>query len=230
MMLPYSEMLFENDSGQAIGRINSSKGVISITSSSTGMKSEKSEFYHKDWLETSERSVIEATLFLGETEFRVLENSKIKVDQSRYHGDYIILQVIHGDVRILSSEDGSKIRVFKNGRFFNFDTFRKKKKPNKNNDTSTYKAKIRNTMQASSKALRRCYATLLKKQIKVSSQVQIYFEIHPRGHTKNVRVQKSNIREKDFESCLVQIIRRKKFPTFRGTHKKIVYPLVFDQI
>lgn len=74
----------------------------------------------------------------------------------------------------------------------------------------------------------RCYGQLIQKSPQAAGLVLISFTIQNQGNTMNVEITKSDIADLSFKSCLIEVVARTHFRSFRGNPVATIFPLKFE--
>ncbi len=82
----------------------------------------------------------------------------------------------------------------------------------------------------------RCYTTLIQKKSskkldpnKLEGVVELHFTVNSYGKVEDSLITQSEIKDKNFQSCLLQVIKRTDFQPFRGPSISTLLPFQFDK-
>jgi hypothetical protein len=75
----------------------------------------------------------------------------------------------------------------------------------------------------------RCYTTLIQKQKNASGKLDVHFTVNNLGKVEDPMIVKTEIMDKKFEKCLLQVIQRTDFQPFQGQKVSTFLPLRFEK-
>lgn len=170
-------------------------------------------------------------------ELRVLENSEILVEQP--DDKTALVTVRSGDVFIERFGQDPSFWVRKEGRQLtamdyalsnekNAESLRQKGFKTSLPEDILPQSKIEEILASKKSDFFRCYGQLIQKTEQAHGQVLISFEISPAGKVTKVDINRSEIQDKSFKSCLSEVVARTVFPKFSGEAMTTVFPLKFD--
>lgn len=75
----------------------------------------------------------------------------------------------------------------------------------------------------------RCYSALVQKQKQAHGKLDVHFIVNNQGKVKDPTIVKTEIKDKKFQQCLIQIIQRTDFQSFEGQEVSTLLPLRFEK-
>ncbi len=75
----------------------------------------------------------------------------------------------------------------------------------------------------------RCYSTLIQKKKAAHGKLDLHFTVNNIGKVEDLMIVKTEIQDKKFEGCLLQIIKRTDFQPFQGQKVSTFLPLRFEK-
>lgn len=76
--------------------------------------------------------------------------------------------------------------------------------------------------------LQKCWLSRLKDNPSLKGQILLQFEITRRGHVKDLRIADSNIEDDLLKKCVMSVIERLSFRSFKGQEISLSYPINFE--
>ncbi len=194
---------------------------------------------HLDIVKTVQESEVLLELLNSKGQIRLLENSEILIEKSEDQN--ILITVRFGDIIVEKFGTSPSFWVRKDGRQLTAQDYALSSEKNMEvlrsigqqqslaTDNNTLsQAKIEEILSSKKSDFFRCYGQLIQKAEQAQGQVLISFEISNRGQVIKVDIARSDIEDKSFKSCLVEVVARIKFPAFEGKSVTTVFPLKFD--
>lgn len=74
----------------------------------------------------------------------------------------------------------------------------------------------------------KCFGQLLQRSPHAAGQVMLSFSVNPLGAVANPEIAKSEISDQDFQACLLEVIARTRFRSFKGSPITTVFPIYFE--
>lgn len=74
----------------------------------------------------------------------------------------------------------------------------------------------------------KCFGQLLQRSPHASGQVMLSFTVSPLGSVTTPEVAKSEIADATFQACLLEVIARTRFRSFKGSPVTTVFPIHFE--
>lgn len=75
----------------------------------------------------------------------------------------------------------------------------------------------------------RCYSNLIQKKKAAHGKLDLHFTVNTQGKVEDPMIVKTELPDKKFESCLLQIIKRTDFQPFQGQKISTFLPLRFEK-
>ena len=75
----------------------------------------------------------------------------------------------------------------------------------------------------------RCYSSLIQKNKTLQGKLDLHFKVSSLGKVEEALIVKNDLRDKKFESCLIQVIMRTEFIPFKGPTVSTFLPLRFEK-
>ncbi len=204
------------------------------TIAKTGMK-----LRHLDIVKTLQESEVVLELTETKGQIRLLENSEVLIEKS--DDQTLLITVRFGDIIVEKFGASPSFWVRKDGRQLTAQDYALSSEKNMEvlrslgqqqsvaTDNNTLsQAKIEEILSSKKSDFFRCYGQLIQKAELAQGQVLISFEISNRGQVIKIDIARSDIEDKSFKSCLVEVVARIKFPKFEGKSVTTVFPLKFD--
>jgi len=98
---------------------------------------------------------------------------------------------------------------------------------------SQIRAMISDRISRQKNHLFRCYSSLMQKKNSVEDaphgKINLHFTVNNQGKVEDLMVLNSEINDKKFQSCLIQVINRTDFQPFQGQKVSTLLPLRFDK-
>lgn len=192
---------------------------------------------HLDLIKTNPLSDAVITFSQTGGEVRVLENSEVLIEQ--LDDKNALVTVRTGDVFIERFGKEPSFWVRKEGRQLtamdyalsnekNVESLRQKGLKTAQPANVLPQSKIEEILASKKSDFFRCYGQLIQKTEQAYGQVLISFEINPNGKVAKIEINRSDITDKSFKSCLIEVVARTMFPKFSGSPITTVFPLKFD--
>ena len=192
---------------------------------------------HLDIIKTSALSEAVILFAKNDGEIRLQENSEVLIEQ--LEDKSILVTVRMGDILIESFGKGSAFWIRKDGRQMtamdyalsnekNSEILRQKGQKITVDNNVLQQAKIEEILNSKKSDFFRCYGQLIQKTEQAHGQVLISFEISTFGKVTKVEINRSDIDDQSFKSCLSEVVSRTQFPKFSGQPITTVFPLKFD--
>lgn len=170
-------------------------------------------------------------------EFRVQENSEVLLEQLEDKTALVTIRA--GDIFIERFGKAPSFWVRKEGRQLtamdyalsndkNAESLRVKGQKAALEEDVLPQAKIEEILSSKKSDFFRCYGQLIQKTEQAHGQVLVSFEISPIGKVTKVEINRSDITDKPFKSCISEVVARTIFPKFSGPAITTVFPLKFD--
>lgn len=200
----------------------------------------KNFLYPLDSIETSVDG--DASLeFDSAYRIRLLENSLITVDQEK---DKVVIILKRGDVEVESFGKEGSVFISKDGVRWNATdyemSYKKMAKENQLPDLSPAPESsssttsvadsdlIQSTLRTHRNSFFKCYTQLLQKNPNTTAQASLTFTIEKNGKIYKATVSNSTVQNAQFNSCLVEALRRIEFKGFKGEAITTTFPLKFE--
>lgn len=74
----------------------------------------------------------------------------------------------------------------------------------------------------------KCWLSRLKDSPDSKGQITLQFEISRYGKVKDVRVSDTNLQDENLKKCVIAVIERISFRTFKGSEIDLTYPISFE--
>lgn len=192
---------------------------------------------HLDLIKTAPAADALITFTQTGGEVRVLENSEVLIEL--VDDKTTLVTVRSGDVFIERFGKDPSFWVRKEGRQLtamdyalsnekNVESLRQKGLKTALPADVLPQSKIEEILASKKSDFFRCYGQLIQKTEQAHGQVLISFEISPSGKVTKVDINRSDIEDKSFKSCLSEVVARTTFPKFSGAAMTTVFPLKFD--
>lgn len=192
---------------------------------------------HLDLVKTAALSEAVITINRIDGEFRLQENSEVLVEQ--LEDKNILVTVRMGDIVIENFGQSPSFWIRKDGRQLtamdyalsnekNTDLLRQKGQKITTDSNVLQQSKIEEILNSKKSDFFRCYGQLIQKTEQAHGQVLISFEINNFGKVTKVEINRSDITDSSFKSCLSEVVSRTQFPKFSGPAITTVFPLKFD--
>lgn len=94
---------------------------------------------------------------------------------------------------------------------------------------SQIRAMITDQISKQKTPMYRCYSRLLQKRPNTEGALELNFKVNGYGKVVNSMIIKNDMKEKDFERCIVEIVKRAKFKPFQGEPVSAFLPLRFQK-
>lgn len=78
------------------------------------------------------------------------------------------------------------------------------------------------------KWLQKCWVARLSENPKLKGRLVLQFEITRRGKVRDAQVAESTIKDEVLQSCVVQVMERIPFRSFKGPEISLSYPINFE--
>jgi len=192
---------------------------------------------HLDLIKTVALSETVIKLNRSEGEFRLQENSEALIEQ--LEDNTILITVRMGDITIENFGKTPSFWVRKDGRQLiamdyalsnekNTEILRQKGQKISTDNNVLQQSKIEEILNSKKSDFFRCYGQLIQKTEQAHGKVLISFEINNFGKVTKVEINRSDINDSSFKSCLSEVVSRTQFPKFSGPAITTVFPLKFD--
>lgn len=73
-----------------------------------------------------------------------------------------------------------------------------------------------------------CWLTRLKEDPNLKGKIVVQFEISRRGKVRDVRINEATLNDDTLKKCIVQVIERIPFRSFKGPEISLTYPIAFE--
>lgn len=192
---------------------------------------------HLDIVKTTALSEAVVLFNRIEGEIRLQENSEVLIEQ--LEDKNILITVRMGDILIENFGKSPSFWIRKDGRQMtamdyalsnekNSEVLRQKGQKITVDNNVLQQSKIEEILNSKKSDFFRCYGQLIQKTEQAHGQVLISFEISTFGKVTKVEINRSDITDASFKSCLSEVVSRTQFPKFSGQAITTVFPLKFD--
>lgn len=183
--------------------------------------------------EADSESLIE---FKNGGQFRLPEKSEILIDTLENGAPVVVIR--NGDIYIEKLGEAPSFWIRADGQIYlaaDYAILDKKRASYLKESSSEQTSKghlsqieIENTLSLKKNDFFKCYGQLIQKDPQATGLVLISFTIENHGKPKKVVISKSDIQDKNFQSCLQEVVVRSQFRNFSGTPVTTVFPLKFE--
>lgn len=74
----------------------------------------------------------------------------------------------------------------------------------------------------------KCWLSRLKDNPNLKGQLTVQLEISSRGKVKSAKVSDSELHDSELENCVISVMERLSFRSFRGSEIQVSYPITFE--
>jgi hypothetical protein len=74
----------------------------------------------------------------------------------------------------------------------------------------------------------KCWLSRLKDSPDSKGQITLQFEISRYGRVKDVRISDTNLQDENLKKCVIAVVERISFRTFKGSEIDLTYPISFE--
>lgn len=169
-------------------------------------------------------------------QFRIAEKSEVLVDKLDNGAPIAIIRT--GEIFIERFGKAPSFWVRSEGQIYSaIDyTLSDKKKssrlrepiPEQQNAEQISQMEIETLLNSKKNDFFKCFGQLIQKNPQAAGSVLISFTIQNQGNTTNIEITKSDIVDLNFKSCLMEVVARTRFRSFRGPPVATVFPLKFE--
>lgn len=161
-------------------------------------------------------------------------------DRESFH---VLLIVKRGDVRVENFGREGELFIAKNGERISATDYNSSalarapvEPPQPNEafsnpapkDQSLAEAEIATTMNNHRSSFFKCYTQLLQREPSAKGNVSLSFTIENSGKLSVAEVTASQLTNEDFKKCLLEVLRRIEFRSFKGPSISTLFPLKFE--
>lgn len=169
-------------------------------------------------------------------QLRLPEKSEVLIDTLENNAPVVVIR--NGDIYIEKLGEAPSFWVRSEGQIYlaaDYALLDKKRASylkeivnEQTNKTQLSQIEIENTLNLKKNDFFKCYGQLIQKTPQAAGSVLISFTIENHGRPKKVEVSKSDISDKQFQSCLQEVVTRAQFRNFSGSPVTTVFPLKFE--
>lgn len=195
----------------------------------------KTKLKIRDILQTVDQSEV-LIQFKNDAEIRLTANSEVLIDQQDNGSPLIIVR--NGDVYIERFGEKPELWIRKDGQSLNaFDytlsdksraQYLKEPVPTVDTNETLTQNEIETVLSNKKTDFFKCYGQILQKKPQSSGQALLSFTIEKQGNTTKIEINKSDIDDNNFKSCLMEVVARTRFRPFTGKSITTVFPLKFE--
>ncbi len=242
IFLPIKELIFS--SSQDIAKITSVDADDSIGVTTRGLDQfdevpakKGLKLRHLDIVKTGPQSETQIKINNNRGEFKILNHSEILIEKNEQ--DQLLVTVRAGDIFIIDIAQDHSFWIRKDGQQRlaidyalanekNADLLRNKGIKLNEQVTTLNQSRIEEILGSKKTDFFRCYGQLIQKNEVSNGQVLLSFEINQLGKVVKVEITRTEILDTSFKNCLLEVVARTSFPTFKGPNITTVFPLKFD--
>lgn len=199
--------------------------------------------YNLDSVETLETG--EAVLaFESAYRVRIYNNTLVTLERvDDQQGFHVVLIIKRGDIRIENFGRDGELFIAKNGDRVSASDYNSSPlaqtpveppKPNEafetpvSGDQGLSEEEIGTVMNNHRTSFFKCYTQLLQKEPSAKGNVSLSFTIENSGKLSVAEVTASQLQNEDFKKCLLEVLRRIEFRSFKGPAISTLFPLKFE--
>lgn len=195
----------------------------------------KSKIYSGDKVRSSEES--DALIqFTSGAQIRLQPKTEVLFELQ--DNQQILLVVKTGDITIEKFSD-SPLWIRQNGQLYTAADYALLDKSTVNNPSAVSRTEnseltdlshneIETVLNQKKSDFFKCFGQLLQRSPHASGQVMLSFSVSPLGSVTNPEVAKTEISDRDFQACLLEVIARTRFRSFKGSPITTVFPIYFE--
>lgn len=169
-------------------------------------------------------------------QLRVVEKSEVLVDKLDNGAPIAIIRT--GEIFIEKFGKAPSFWVRSEGQIYSavdYALFDKKKSsrlrepiPDQQDVEQISQMEIETLLNSKKNDFFKCFGRLIQKNPQATGLVLISFTIENQGNTTKIEINKSDIADTNFKSCLIEVVARIRFRSFKGSPIATVFPLKFE--
>ncbi|PIS11948.1 MAG: energy transducer TonB [Bdellovibrio sp. CG10_big_fil_rev_8_21_14_0_10_47_8] len=183
-------------------------------------------------------------LFENSYQIRVFNNAMVTLEKVEDQQDFhVVLIIKRGDIKVESFGRDGDLFIAKNGERISAAQYNSSQLAhaavvppvpvdNFSNPAPANEGlaedEISTTMNEHRSSFFKCYTQLLQKDPTAKGQVSLSFTVENNGKLSVAEVTASDIKQDEFRQCLVEVLRRIEFRSFRGPPISTLFPLKFE--